>query len=366
MFAGNQDRPGHSVIRRALPALVPLAAAVALLLLCGALQAGKAWAGEGDQLAAATAAAGAQDGMQLKTQSVSGGTWVRTSSGVNIPGATARDDRHYQYKFRDGGILDDGYVRLICSGGFYDLKNGRDNMTATYYHECSQPAGSYKAGSTASLTMRYFTQDSTSKHYNGTSEINCYDPTGAFFGSPRWGYFKNSDNGEYSLYDRAGYTYYEGNCPLKSLKVSYKFPESAEPGDKMDIVFKVGTASRYEEAPDQENGSWAKYNQFKYEYYRWSYTYKVPNTATLKAASKTYKRTALKKAKTFKIATTGAQGKVAYALSSKAKKAKVKVTSKGKVTIPRKCKKGTYAITVKVAGNGSYLPKTMTVKIRVR
>ena len=95
---------------------------------------------------------------------------------------------------------------------------------------------------------------------------------------------------------------------------------------------------------------------------------KLTNPMTLKASSKTLKYKTLKKKKqsftiTFK---TKAQGKVTYTLNSKAKKAGIKVSSIGKVTVPKKCKKGTYKITVKAAGNTQYnaLNKTFTIKVK--
>lgn len=91
---------------------------------------------------------------------------------------------------------------------------------------------------------------------------------------------------------------------------------------------------------------------------------KKTNPLTLKISSKAYKRSKLKKAKTFKIGAAG-KGKITYARDAKAKKAKIKVNSKGKVTIPKKCKKGLYNITVKAAGNKSYDPATKNIEIRV-
>ena len=93
---------------------------------------------------------------------------------------------------------------------------------------------------------------------------------------------------------------------------------------------------------------------------------KKANTLRVKVASKTYKRAKLAKAATFNIGASKAKGKVTYALSSAAKKAKVKVSSKGKVTVPRKCKKGTYKITVKAAGNASYKAGKKIVTVMVK
>ena len=87
---------------------------------------------------------------------------------------------------------------------------------------------------------------------------------------------------------------------------------------------------------------------------------------TIKAASKTYKNAKLKKAASFAIGATKGQGKVTYTLNAAAKKAKVKVAANGKVTVPKKCKKGTYKIMVKAAGNKNYKAGSKVVTITVK
>ena len=93
---------------------------------------------------------------------------------------------------------------------------------------------------------------------------------------------------------------------------------------------------------------------------------KKANTMTIKKTSYTFKKSALTKAKTFTIKVKNAQGKVTFTLNAKAKKAGLKVNSKGKVTVPKKCRKGTYKITVKAAGNKSYKEGSKTVKVTVK
>ena len=129
-------------------------------------------------------------------------------------------------------------------------------------------------------------------------------------------------------------------------------------------------AVTYSNASSQNAGSYKVTVDFKGDYSgSKTLNYKIAEAANpvkVKVSSKTYKRTALKKAKSFSIGTTKAQGKVTYTLASKAKKAKIKVSSKGKVTIPKNCKKGTYKITVKAAGNENYKAKTATVTIKIK
>lgn len=70
-----------------------------------------------------------------------------------------------------------------------------------------------------------------------------------------------------------------------------------------------------------------------------------------------------KKAKTFTIKVTKAQGKVSYK-SSNSKY--VKVSGKGKVTVKKGCPKGTYKITVTAKGKGIYNKKSKTLTVRVK
>ena len=69
-----------------------------------------------------------------------------------------------------------------------------------------------------------------------------------------------------------------------------------------------------------------------------------------------------KKAQTFKIKVTQAQGTVTYKSSNK----KIKVTSTGKVTVKKGTKKGKYKITVTAAGNGKYNMGVKTVTVIVK
>ena len=104
---------------------------------------------------------------------------------------------------------------------------------------------------------------------------------------------------------------------------------------------------------------------------------KIANTATVKVAKKTVKRTALaKKAQKVKALTVEkAQGKVTYKIVAKGTNKKlvkkVKINKKGVITIPKmKLKKGSYKIKVQisVAGNATYkkaaINKVVTVKIK--
>ena len=87
------------------------------------------------------------------------------------------------------------------------------------------------------------------------------------------------------------------------------------------------------------------------------------NTLTIKTYSKSL--VFATKARTFSIGTTKAQGKVTYTPNTAAKNAKITVTTAGKVTVPKKCPVGTYTITVKAAGNSTYVAGSKTVTIKI-
>lgn len=92
---------------------------------------------------------------------------------------------------------------------------------------------------------------------------------------------------------------------------------------------------------------------------------KKANPLRLKVSSKTYQQKKLKKAASFQIGASG-KGTLTYTLNAKAKAAKLKVSKTGAVTVPKKCKKGTFKITVKAAGNSGYKAATKDVTIRVK
>lgn len=83
----------------------------------------------------------------------------------------------------------------------------------------------------------------------------------------------------------------------------------------------------------------------------------------INVTSKTLKVSNLKKkAASFTLKVTSAQGKVTFKSSSK----KVTVTSKGKVTVKKGTGKGSYKITVTAAGNGCFNKGTKTLTIKVK
>lgn len=86
---------------------------------------------------------------------------------------------------------------------------------------------------------------------------------------------------------------------------------------------------------------------------------------TVKKAGKRYKVSTLKKAKKSFALGAKAQGKVSYTLSKKAKKAGIKVSKAGKVTVKKGTKRGTYKITVRAAGTANYKAASKVVTVEV-
>lgn len=98
-------------------------------------------------------------------------------------------------------------------------------------------------------------------------------------------------------------------------------------------------------------------------------TYKI-NKANNKISAKASKSTvkySKKKATTVTVKASG-QGKKTYSTASTSKSLRkyISVNSKGKVTLKKGAKKGTYKVTVKYAGNGNYKAGTKTITIRVK
>ena len=59
-------------------------------------------------------------------------------------------------------------------------------------------------------------------------------------------------------------------------------------------------------------------------------------------------------------------GTLKYSVNKKAKKAKIKVSKKGVITIPKWCKKGTYKVIVKASGDANHYANKGVIKIYIR
>ena len=93
---------------------------------------------------------------------------------------------------------------------------------------------------------------------------------------------------------------------------------------------------------------------------------KAANTLKVTKTTYTFKQANLTADKKFYLKVTNPIGDVTYTRDDNAKKAGIKVSSTGKVTVPKNCKKGTYVITVKAAGDSNYKSKKKSVKIIVK
>lgn len=69
-----------------------------------------------------------------------------------------------------------------------------------------------------------------------------------------------------------------------------------------------------------------------------------------------------KKSKSFTIKVSGSKGNVTYKSDSK----NITVNKKGKVSVKKRTKKGTYKITITANGNSTYdkCSKTVTIKVK--
>ena len=92
---------------------------------------------------------------------------------------------------------------------------------------------------------------------------------------------------------------------------------------------------------------------------------KVSNSLSTSYSSVTaYKNYLTRKTKYF-INGSG-DGKITYTLNKKAKKAKIKISKSGKLVIPKRCKRGTYKLTVKAAGDINHYSMKKVIKIYIR
>ncbi len=94
---------------------------------------------------------------------------------------------------------------------------------------------------------------------------------------------------------------------------------------------------------------------------------KAANTLTLRAGGKAFTALALKSGKkTIRIEALNPKGTVTYTPNDAAKKAGIKVSVSGVVTVPKNCKVGLYKIAVKAKGTGNYKAgqKMFTVKVK--
>ena len=93
---------------------------------------------------------------------------------------------------------------------------------------------------------------------------------------------------------------------------------------------------------------------------------KASNPMTVSPNALTFKKDALTKGIYFAIKVENAKGKVTYKAYSKARKAGIRVTKAGFVTIPKHCKRGTYKIRVLAHGTQNYKARRYYVTVTVK
>ena len=94
---------------------------------------------------------------------------------------------------------------------------------------------------------------------------------------------------------------------------------------------------------------------------------KKVNKIALKKAGKTYSVSVLKRGKkSFKIKASAKKGKLRFETAKKAKKAGIRVTKTGNVTLPKGLKKGTYQILLRSEVSRSYKATHKAVKVTVK
>lgn len=165
-----------------------------------------------------------------------------------------------------------------------------------------------------------------------------------------------------------------GSVTLSSTSVAYngkvKRPTVTvldSVGNAIDEAYYTVT---YSDINSKAVGTYTVTVDFK-DYYSGSktLTYKInkaKNPLVVKPTKRTFNKSALKTAKTFQITVSKAQGTVKYTASTYAKKAGITVTSSGKVTVPKNCKRGSYKIVVRAAGNSNYKAGSKAVVVTVK
>jgi hypothetical protein len=93
---------------------------------------------------------------------------------------------------------------------------------------------------------------------------------------------------------------------------------------------------------------------------------KAPNPMTVSPKALTFRKSALTKTIYCDITVENAKGKVTCKAYSKARKAGIRVTNEGLVTVPKNCRKGTYKIRVLAGGTKNYKAKSYCLTVTVK
>lgn len=187
------------------------------------------------------------------------GIWVLTDYHYITPGEyTSKQNSYYKYMDSFEGYTQNGDIVFKVSGGY---KGPGDWHTADLYHLCSQPAQSYAAGETVTLTMQTIQQNTVKNYRGGTGIAYICKEDKDLPDDGRSRFFKNNianfndENGDFVI-----------TGPGETKKGQAKMPAKAEPGDRVAVIF-VTTSSydSYSSSYENEYGG--------YQLFEWIYTW---------------------------------------------------------------------------------------------
>ncbi|MBQ6537452.1 MAG: hypothetical protein IJL75_00940 [Eubacterium sp.] len=270
----------------------------------------------------------------------------------------------FSYK---GGPIEFSREYVITYSGAQPDENYEKRITCLYGPAVLQETGTYD--STVVGDKSFVKEIKT----NGAQDINVYSAVVDTSDMIHWNTINSAELDSVRLTDELGNDLTDLLVEDKNVSLTEDTGRNIIFGDKFVIQKGILSTSATLEISIKLNATGGDGQERTYVQTNRVYIFysdsaeKQKNPMTLTVSKKTYSaKKDLKKKKTFNIGVKNAKGKVAYTLSKNAKKAKLSVTSKGKVTVPKKCKKGVYNIKVKAAGNDEYKSAQKTVTITVK
>ena len=270
----------------------------------------------------------------------------------------------FSYK---GGSIEFSNEYIITYSGAQPNQNFEKRITCAYGPAVLQESGTYN--STVVGDKSFVKEIKT----NGAQDINVYSAVVDTSDMIHWNTINSAELDSVRLTDELGNDLTDLLVEDKNVSLTEDTGRNIIFGDKFVIQKGILKNSATLEISIKLNATGGDGQERTYVQTNRVYIFysdsaeKQKNPMTLTVSKKTYSaKKDLKKKKTFNIGVKNAKGKVAYTLSKNAKKAKLSVTSKGKVTVPKKCKKGVYNIKVKAAGNDEYKSAQKTVTITVK
>lgn len=266
-----------------------------------------------------------------------------------------------------GGPIEFSSEYVITYSGAQPDQNYEKRITCAYGPAVLQESGTYD--STVVGDKSFVKEIKT----NGAQDINVYSAVVDTSDMIHWNTINSAELDSVRLTDELGNDLTDLLVENKNVSLTEDTGRNIIFGDKFVIQKGILNTSATLEISIKLNATGGDGQERTYVQTNRVYIFysdsaeKQKNPMTLTVSKKTYSvKKDLKKKKTFNIGVKNAKGKVTYTLSKNAKKAKLSVTSKGKVTVPKKCKKGVYNIKVKAAGNDEYKSAQKTVTITVK